>query len=126
MGVEIGRHTSLRAGAIDLFGGQAVELTYRLTREDHQRFVRLAVARVRQHANQVTGWHSKPARHLGSGASRDAASGVPAVRRAHKPSWLLRGRLRLRVGCAVRGSMCAPNPTYDNEELVARLQPFAE
>jgi hypothetical protein len=61
MGVEIGRHTSLRAGAIDLFGGQAVELTYRLTREDHQRFVRLAVARVRQHANQVTGWHSKPA-----------------------------------------------------------------
>ncbi len=37
-----------------------MELTFRLTREEHQRFVQLSVARIRQHARQVTGWRSKP------------------------------------------------------------------
>jgi len=37
-----------------------MELTYRLTREDHRRFVRLARARVMEHAKSVSGWHSRP------------------------------------------------------------------
>jgi len=37
-----------------------MELTYHLTRDDHQRGVRLTVARVRQHARQVSGWGSQP------------------------------------------------------------------
>jgi hypothetical protein len=37
-----------------------MELTYRLTRQDHRRFVRLACARVMEHAKRVSGWHSRP------------------------------------------------------------------
>jgi hypothetical protein len=37
-----------------------MELTYRLTRQDHRRFVGLACARVKEHAKRVTGWHSRP------------------------------------------------------------------
>jgi YcxB-like protein len=38
-----------------------MELTYRLSREDHRRFARLACARVMGHAKRVSGWHSRPA-----------------------------------------------------------------
>ena len=37
-----------------------MELTYSLTREDHQRGVRLSVARVKQHVRHVSGWGLQP------------------------------------------------------------------
>jgi hypothetical protein len=37
-----------------------MELTYRLTRQDHRRFVGLACARVKEHAKRATGWHARP------------------------------------------------------------------
>jgi hypothetical protein len=40
-------------------GAKHMELAFRLTREDQQRFVRLAVARVKQHTRQATRWYSK-------------------------------------------------------------------
>jgi YcxB-like protein len=37
-----------------------MELTYRLTSDDHQRGTQLTVARVMQHARQVSGWGARP------------------------------------------------------------------
>jgi YcxB-like protein len=37
-----------------------MELTYRLTREDHQLAAKLSVARVRRHARQATSWYLRP------------------------------------------------------------------